>query len=70
MDLLCNMKIQTDMELIEKDLNYLLETGNELDTIGENEKALEQYMKGLELSSKTNLNNYAKIFSQLIITLL
>lgn len=58
------------MELIEKDLNYLLETGNELDTIGENEKALEQYMKGLELSSKTNLNNYAKIFSQLIITLL
>jgi hypothetical protein len=64
------MKIQTDMELIEKDLNYLLETGNELDTIGENEKALEQYMKGLELSSKTNLNNYAKIFSQLIITLL
>ncbi len=58
------------MELIEKDLNYLLETGNELDTIGENEKALEQYMKGLELSSKTNLNNYTKIFSQLIITLL
>ncbi len=70
MDLLCIMKIEADMELIEKDLNYLLETGNELDTIGENEKALEQYMKGLELSSKTNLNNYTKIFSQLIITLL
>jgi hypothetical protein len=64
------MKIQIDMELIENDLKYLLETGKELDTIGENEKALEQYMKGLEISSKTNLNNYTKIFSQLIITLL
>ncbi len=58
------------MELIEKDLNYLLETGKELDTEGQNEKALEQYMKGLELSTKTNLNQYTKIFSQLIITLL
>ena len=58
------------MELIEKDLNYLLETGKELDTEGQNEKALEQYMKGLELSIKTNLNQYTKIFSQLIITLL
>ncbi len=70
MNLLCVMKIQIDMELIENDLKYLLETGKELDTIGENEKALEQYMKGLEISSKTNLNNYTKIFSQLIITLL
>jgi hypothetical protein len=64
------MKIHQDMELIEKDLNYLLETGKELDTEGQNEKALEQYMKGLELSIKTNLNQYTKIFSQLIITLL
>jgi hypothetical protein len=64
------MKIHQDMELIEKDLNYLLETGKELDTEGQNEKALEQYMKGLELSTKTNLNQYTKIFSQLIITLL
>ncbi len=59
-----------DMEFIEKDLNYLLETGKELDLNGQNEKALEQYIKGLELSSKTNLNHYTKIFSQLIITLL
>jgi hypothetical protein len=58
------------MELIEKDLNYLLETGKELDLQGQNDKALEHYLKGLELSSKTNLNNYTKIFSQLIITLL
>ncbi len=58
------------MEMIEIDLNYLLETGKELDLQGQNEKALEQYMKGLELSSKTNLNHYTKIFSQLIITLL
>lgn len=58
------------MELIEKDLNSLLESGKELDTLGQNDKALEQYMKGLELSSKTNLNHYTKIFSQLIITLL
>jgi hypothetical protein len=64
------MKIQVEMELIENDLKNLLEKGKELDTIGENEKALEHYMKGLELSSKTNLNNYTKIFSQLIITLL
>jgi hypothetical protein len=64
------MKIHEDMELIEKDLNYLLETGKELDTEGQNEKALEHYMKGLELSTKTNLNQYTKIFSQLIITLL
>jgi hypothetical protein len=64
------MKIHDDMELIEKDLNYLLETGKELDLQGQNDKALEQYLKGLELSSKTNLNNYTKIFSQLIITLL
>ena len=70
MDFLCDMKIHEDMELIEKDLNYLLETGKELDTEGQNEKALEQYMKGLELSTKTNLNQYTKIFSQLIITLL
>jgi hypothetical protein len=70
MDFLCDMKIHQDMELIEKDLNYLLETGKELDTEGQNEKALEQYMKGLELSIKTNLNQYTKIFSQLIITLL
>ncbi len=70
MDFLCDMKIHQDMELIEKDLNYLLETGKELDTEGQNEKALEQYMKGLELSTKTNLNQYTKIFSQLIITLL
>jgi hypothetical protein len=64
------MKIHDDMELIEKDLNYLLETGKELDLQGQNDKALEHYLKGLELSSKTNLNNYTKIFSQLIITLL
>jgi hypothetical protein len=64
------MKIHDDMEMIEIDLNYLLETGKELDLQGQNEKALEQYMKGLELSSKTNLNHYTKIFSQLIITLL
>lgn len=64
------MKIHDDMELIEKDLNSLLESGKELDTLGQNDKALEQYMKGLELSSKTNLNHYTKIFSQLIITLL
>jgi hypothetical protein len=64
------MKIHKDMDLIEKDLNYLLETGKELDTEGQNEKALEQYIKGLELSTKTNLNQYTKIFSQLIITLL
>lgn len=70
MDFLCDMKIHEEMELIEKDLKYLLETGKELDTQGENEKALEQYMKGLEISSKTNLNHYTKIFSQLIITLL
>jgi hypothetical protein len=70
MDFLCDMKIHKDMDLIEKDLNYLLETGKELDTEGQNEKALEQYIKGLELSTKTNLNQYTKIFSQLIITLL
>ncbi len=70
MDFLCDMKIHEEMELIEKDLKYLLETGKELDTQGENEKALEQYMKGLEISSKTNLNHYTKIFSQLIFTLL
>jgi len=55
---------------MEQKLKYLLSEGESYDVKGENEKALEFYLSGLELSKQFKHKEYIKQFSQLILTLL